>query len=188
MDDQLPSARPPVFLGCLAMASALFAFVVVIVLAVQYFESGATARAVLDDAESYPVGTYEFVPEHNIFIVRLRDGTHLALDDLDAANRANPAVRCRVQPVTPAMGASFTALRDQYARRMSPDAAGANLVFRETCNGAVYDYAGIRLDADGPNLDRHNVAINDDGRLTVNVVTRECSERTDDDLSAPRTC
>lgn len=187
MDDDLASPRPPVFLGCLAMASALFAFVVIIILGVQYLESGTTAWTILDDADSYPIGTYEFVRGENIFIVRLRDGTYLALDDLDAANRANAAVRCRVQPLTPT-SSEFAAIRDRYARRMSPEAAGANLVFRETCNGAVYDYAGIRIDTDGPNLDRHDLDINDAGNLTVNTAVRECSARTEDELAAARKC
>jgi hypothetical protein len=71
---------------------------------------------------------------------------------------------------------------------MSDEAAGSTVVFRESCNNAVYDVTGVRLDTEGRNLDRHPVSITDDGFLSVNVARRVCTERTAEELRAEVDC
>ena len=142
-----------------------------------YLDSGAnTGEMVLNDARAYADGSYEYVGERNYFVVRLPDSSFVALSDLDAANRATPDRRCRVQAVPPEDPGN-AALIEAYGRRITPQAGGWNLVFRETCNGAVYDAAGIRLDRDGRNLDRFPASVDPEGRLVVDVSERECTER-----------
>ena len=60
---------------------------------------------------------------------------------------------------------------------MSAQAAGSTLVFREDCNKAIYDVTGMRLDSEAANLDRYFVAIDEEGRLTVDVSKRRCTAR-----------
>lgn len=179
MNLETPEAvRPPVALGCFAAAAILVVIVGFITFAVVFLESGAdTGKVQLDVPEAYAEGSVEFVGAKNFFLVRLRDGSFLALSDLDAANRANQAQRCRVQ-LTALNDPSLETPAEQLRGRMSAQAAGANSVLRETCNGAVYDIAGANLAPEGPNLDRHPVSVNDAGRLVVETRTRECSERT----------
>ncbi len=178
--------RQPVALGCFLMAAIGAGIIGLAIVLVAWLSSGSTTVA-LDDARAYAVGSVEFVPARNLFVVRLTEIEYLALDDLDAANRANQGRRCRVQPLAAADPAR-AALVQQYASRMSPAAAGSTFVFRESCNNAVYDVAGVRLDTDGPNLDRHPVDIDEQGRLTVNIAKRVCTERSGAKLSQPREC
>lgn len=178
--------RQPVALGCFLMAAIGAALIGLAIVLVAWLSSGSTTVA-LDDARAYAVGSVEFVPARNLFVVRLTETEYVVLDDLDAANRANQGRRCRVQPLAAADPARAALVR-QYAARMSPAAAGSTFVFRESCNNAVYDVAGVRLDADGPNLDRHPVEIDDQGRLAVNIARRVCTERSGARLSLPREC
>jgi hypothetical protein len=60
---------------------------------------------------------------------------------------------------------------------MSAAAAGSTSVLRETCLGAVYDIAGVRLLGEGPNLERFNVVVGADGRIRVDTSKRACSQR-----------
>ena len=176
-DDGITSPRPPVVLGCGLMITAVVALFVVGACLTIYLDSGAnTGEMVLEDARAYAFGSYEYVGARNYFIVRLPDGAFLALADLDAANRATPERRCRVQAV-PAGDPAHAALLELHGRRISTFTGGWTLMFRESCNGAVYDAAGIRLDRDGRNLDRFPVSVNPERRLVVDVSARECSLR-----------
>ncbi len=179
-------ARQPVALGCFLMAALAAVIVGLGIVLVAWLNSGSTTVA-LDDARAYAVGSVEFVPARNVFVVRLTETEYLVLDDLDAANRANQGRRCRVQPLAAADPAR-AALVTQYASRMNPKAAGSTFVFVEACNNAVYDVTGLRLDRDGPNLDRHPVDIDSEGRLTVNIARRTCTQRLAGNLAAPREC
>lgn len=186
--DDLPSPRPPVFLGCFtALAVLVFLFGIGSCLVV-YWESGAdTGDIRLELAEAYAPGTVQYVGQRNLYVARLLDGSFLALADLDAANRANPARRCRVHPVPPGDPA-LPGLVDRYKERMSGAAPGSTLLFREDCNGALYDFTGVRLDADGPNLDRYPTSIDPSGYLIVNVSERQCSSREGPRTAVPREC
>ena len=175
--EEYVSARPPVALGCAFMVTVLVALFVVGACITVYLDSGAdTGEMVLNDARAYADASYQYVGDRNYFVVRLPDSSFVALSDLDAANRATPARRCRVQPVPPEDPANG-AIVAEYGQRISSQAGGWTLVFRETCNGALYDAAGIRLDRDGRNLDRFPASVDEDGRLVVDVSERECSTR-----------
>lgn len=176
-DETFGSPRPPVALGCAFMVTVLVVLFIVGACVTVYLDSGAnTGEMELDDARAYAPQSYQYVGERNYFIVRLPDRSFVALSDLDAANRANSQRRCRVQAVPPDDPASAELLA-LHARRISSQASGWTLVFRETCNGAVYDAAGVRLDQDGRNLDRYPASISPEGNLVVDVSKRECSRR-----------
>lgn len=169
--------RPPVLLGCVGAAAFVAIVVLLAVAAVGFLESGANSgRLVLAPAESYSNGSVEFVAERNFFLMRLGDGSFVALSDLDAANRANPQRRCRVAPIQRSDPA-LPQLLAGYAGRMSAKAAGATLLFRENCNSAVYDATGVRLDGEAANLERFPVEIDSAGRVTVDVSKRLCTKR-----------
>lgn len=173
-----PVPPKPVFAGCLGMIAAIGTMVAIALFMIVYLESGAdTGRMVLRDYRSYAEGIIEYVGERNFYVVRLGDGSFLALDDLDAANRAAEGRRCRVQPLSPADPA-LPDLLATYRSRFSDHASGANVVFREDCNRAVYDAAGLRLDGEGRNLDRYGVGVNEDMQLVVDVSRRICTEAT----------
>ena len=181
------TVRPPVFLGCFFAAAALVIVILGAVFFIKFLESGANSGQVtLDVPDAYAPGNVEYNGQHNFYLVRLRDGSFLALSDLDAANRANQARRCRVQ-ITDLNGA-LTVPKETLTARMSDAARGSSVVLRETCNGAIYDLAGARLDADGPNLDRYPVSVSKAGHLLVDTSTRTCSQRTAGDAFSPATC
>ncbi|MBI2766176.1 MAG: hypothetical protein HYX53_09725 [Chloroflexi bacterium] len=181
-----PAIRPPVAAGCTFLAAAAALSVAIIVFVLNFLSSPDGGKTVLDDAAAYAPGSVQFISTQNIFIVRLGD-TYLALSDLDAANRATPQRRCRVQPLF-AGDPALAALLARYQSRVSPAAAGTSFLFRESCNNAIYDVTGVRLDADGPNLDRHPTDVNGAGRLRVNMARRSCSERREDTLAAAVAC
>jgi hypothetical protein len=158
--DDLPSPRPPVLLGCVtALAALVFLFGIGSCLVV-YWESGAdTGKVRLELAEAYGPGTVQFVGTHNLYIARLPGGAFLALADLD-----------------------------RYRGRLSTEARGSTLIFREDCNGALYDFTGIRLDADGPNLDRYPTSIDTDGYLVVDTSRRTCTVRSGPAEAVQRPC
>ncbi|MEO8539271.1 MAG: hypothetical protein ABI577_05980 [bacterium] len=187
--DPSPNAvRPPVFLGCFLAAAAMVVLILFGLFAITFLESGANDGKVrLDVSEAYAEGSIEFVGAENFFIVRLRDGTFVALADLDQANRANQAQRCRVNLADisdPSLGVSALAL----SAAMTADARGASTILRETCNGAIYDISGARLNGDGANLDRYPISLADDGHLLVDKSARQCSTRSGATVSAYRTC
>lgn len=172
------AVRPPVALGCFAAIAAVVVLGAIVVFLAIFLESGADdGKVQLEVPEAYAEGSVEFVGEKNFFLVRLQDGSFLAVSDLDAANRANQARRCRVQ-LTALREASVASNADQLRARMTPGAAGAEAVLVESCNGRTYDIAGAILDGEGPNLDRFPVSIDGAGRLRVDASTRECSHRT----------
>lgn len=182
------TVRPPVALGCFFAASVVVVIAGIIAFGIVFLESGAdTGEIRLDQAEAYAPGTAEFLGEHNLFLVRLADGSFLALDDLDAANRASQGTRCRVglaNVEASGLGASPQTLRS----RMSPEAAGSRAVLRETCFGAVYDLAGIALLEDARNLDRYTVEVTGSGIVVVDRSERTCSVRTGNQWFSPVRC
>jgi len=186
--DEYVSPRPPVALGCAFMVTVVVVLFIIGACVTTYLDSGAnTGEMVLNDARAYADGSYTYVGERNYFVVRLPDSSFVALSDLDAANRATPERRCRVQAVPPEDPGN-TALIEAYGRRISSQAGGWTLVFRETCNGAVYDAAGIRIDRDGRNLDRFPASVDPDGKLVVDVSERECSERDGSNVARSVSC
>ena len=187
MEHPAPAIRPPVALGCTFAAAGIGFAVVLIIFLLIFLNSGANSgTVVLEKPEAYPAGTVQYQQADNFYLVRLQDGKFLALSDLDAANRASSR-RCRVHPLTSAdpVRAQLVA---QYAGRMSPQAAGSTYLLREDCNLAVYDFTGQRLDDEAPNLDRLAVATNKQGRLTVDVTKRTCTQRDGAQSFAPITC
>lgn len=159
-----------------------------IVFAVAFLESGSDdGRAVLDPVASYAVPSATRVPERGLWVVRLVPGDFLALADLDAANRAGSARRCRVYPVD-ATDPGLPELLSRYRSRVSAEAAGMPFLFREDCNGALYDAAGVRLDRDGPNLDRIATDIDSRGRIVAHTARRTCTARDGAVATAGRPC
>jgi hypothetical protein len=171
-----PPAKPPVLLGCGLFLGVIAVLVVAVVGFVVFLDSGsATGKVTLDRAAAYAEGSVERFPERGFYLVRLRDDI-LALVDIDAANRLAQGRRCRVAPIAPADPA-LPGILERYRRSFSPPAAGSPIVFREDCNGALYDVAGMRLDGEGPNLDRYPVEVNEAGFVVVDTAKRSCSER-----------
>lgn len=189
MKDSAPATvRPPVALGCAAAAGTLVILALIVMAAIAFLESGAnTGRMVLEREEAYAPGSVEFIGAKNFHLVRLADGQFLALSDLDAPNRANAQRRCRVAPI-PANDPALPNLIGEYRTRMSPPAAGSTLLFREDCNHAIYDVAGLRLDENAANLDRYRVGVDDSGRVTVDLSKRTCSVRSEAQAFAATTC
>lgn len=181
-------AKPPVALGCFFAVSVVVAIFGLAAFAIVFLESGAdTGKIELDAADSYRAGTAEFVSEHNIYLVRLPDGSFVALADMDAANRASTGSRCRVG-VAPLAEADSPLSTEQLRSRMSAEAAGSSVVLRETCFGAVYDIAGVRLTGDGRNLDRFDVGIDSGGRVVADRSERSCSVREGATWASPVDC
>ena len=186
--EPLGTPRRPIAMGCALAAMVVAGLVVFVVFATLFFESGAeTGKIRLEVAESYALGSIEFVAPRNFYLVRISPREFIALSDLDAANRANPQRRCRVSPI-PRDDPGLTALLERFAAATNPAASGSTLIFRETCNGALYDVTGLRLNGPGSNLDRYPVAIDSAGRVTVDVSKRRCSERVEQELFAEIDC
>jgi hypothetical protein len=181
--------RPPVLLGCGALLGILVLLVSGGVCAAVFLESGADSGMIqLQDAGAYAPGSVEFVSEFNLFIVRDLDGNYHALDDLDAANRASQSRRCRVQAI-PAAHPDFARLRVDYNAALSPPGRRLSFLFREDCNGALYDGAGVRLNASGErNLDRFAVSEASNGRLEVSTGERICTQTQGPEFFAPLDC
>jgi hypothetical protein len=179
-----PSVKPPVALGCTLAAAAFVVAIVIALTFVVFLESGSDHGALtLDPAASYEPGTVTRVAEEGLYIVRLED-EFFALDDLDAANRASEGARCRVAPLAPSDPA-LPAILDEFGDVISPAAGGSTLVFREDCNGALYDATGARLDAAGPALTRYRTTIDQAGRLVVDTTRPLCPGGRSD---APPSC
>lgn len=175
-------------LGCTVAAALVVVAAVGIVFAAMFFESGAeSGEVVLSARDAYAKGSIEHVRERNFYLVRLGDGSFLALADLDTANRASAQRPCRVAPLDPG-DATLPALLARYGSAMSPQVAGSTLILRADCTGAVYDVTGVRLDRDGPNLDRFAVRIGEDGRVRVGLNKRTCSTRSETNLFGPLGC
>jgi hypothetical protein len=183
-----PSPRP-VLLGCVGAAAVVALLVLIVIFVVIFLESGADdGQLDLEQARAYAEGSVEFVGQRNIYLVRLEEDDFYALYDLDAANRANAQRRCRVAPIAP-NDPLLPALLEQYRSNMSAQARGSNFLFRETCNNAVYDVTGLRLDnTTAPNLDRYRVTIRNNGRLSVDLTERICTTRTASDPFTPTAC
>ena len=171
-----PAVRPPVFLGCTAALLAVFAVVVAAVFFVGFLQSGAdTGKRTLNAAVAYAPGTIQYVSQQNLYVARTPDGQLLALSDLDAANRA-AQVRCRVGEIAP-NDPTLPQLLKEYGARMSPQALDSTVLLQESCHNAIYDYTGLRLDSNGPNLERYAVSIDAQGKLVVDVSKRTCTQR-----------
>ncbi|MCO5203307.1 MAG: hypothetical protein M9925_16620 [Chloroflexi bacterium] len=187
-DEGVQNARPPVLLGCVSLLAFVIAVFGLAAFLIVFLESGAdTGKVRLEDAEAYAPGSVEFIGEEHLFLVRLADGAYLALADLDAANRARTERRCRVAPMQ-LTDARLPGILARYGAVMSDDAAGSTLVFREECGGALYDVTGLRLDAEGRNLDRYPVSIDSAGRVVVDTAKRQCSQREQLNPFAPAGC
>lgn len=172
-----PAIRPPVALGCTAIVAAALLSAFAIALFLIFIQSGAAGGlAVLNPPAAYPPGSMQYISEHNFYLSRLPDGSFVALSDLDSSNRANPQHRCRVARID-TTDPALPELVAQYASRMSPQAAGSTTLLREDCYGGLYDITGVRLNGDGPNLDRLAVDVNGSGKLEVNYTKRTCSQR-----------
>lgn len=170
------------------MVAAVLLIVVAAVFAVRYLESGSDSGEVtLGALEEYASGSVTRDAAHGLYVVRLADGSVLALSDLDAANRARSDRRCRVEPISET-DPGLPALLDRLRAAFSPPAVGSTLIFREECEGHMYDFAGVRLDADGPNLDRLAVVFDGEGRVVANTAKRTCTARAGAALLSPTRC
>lgn len=175
-------------LGCFFVVAVLALIVGVAAFGIVFLESGANSGEVkLENAEAYAPGTAAFVASKNTFLVRLSDGSFLALLDLDSANRANQAQHCRVN-LLPIDEPGTGATTEQLQGRISVAARGSSSILYESCFGSIYDIAGIRLNGTGPNLDRYRVSIDDAGRVLLDTTKRQCSQRTSTSESIAMAC
>jgi hypothetical protein len=180
--------RPPVALGCgtavLAAAGVVLAFVFFVV----FLNGGSASSTVtLAAADSYAPGTVTYNGDHRFYIVRLKEGQFIILADMDAANEASTTRKCRVQPLKPD-DPKLLPMLNQYGPKMSPQAQSTTFLFREACNGAVYDITGVRLDGTGPNLARYASEIDPGGKLVVDLRSKHCSLRGSTNFFAPTAC
>ncbi|MEX0783633.1 MAG: hypothetical protein WD557_13395 [Dehalococcoidia bacterium] len=182
-------SRPPVLLGCAALVAVVVAVILGGVCAAVFLESGADSGKVqLEDADAYAPGSITYNGEFNFFVVRSREGEFFALDDLDAANRANQGRRCRALALSP-RDPDREQLVTRYQAAMSPQGRSLGIILRENCNGAVYDGLGVRLDTPGErNLDRFAVREASNGRLEVSTGERLCSHREEGNLVSAVDC
>lgn len=188
MSTDPPPVRPPVALGCTFAVAAIVAVVAFIGFAIVFLESGADRGEItLLPAASYPEGHLEYLRAEHVHFIRMPSGDFLALSDLDAANRAASGTRCRAHQV-PFEDPALREIVDTYRSRFSPAAAGYAVVFRETCNGALYDLAGVRLNGDGPNLDQLEVTTDANGRVVIDTRERTCTERVAAEIARPVEC
>ncbi len=170
-----PRLTNPAPFGCLALVVGVVFLGFFIGFLILFLGSGAeTGKIELRAADTYAPGSYDYNGERNFYLIRLGNGSFLALADLDAANRAATGHRCRVAPI-PGNDPDLPALLDQYRAQLDGPAEGSTLLFREDCNGAVYNVLGERLGADERNLDRFDVSISSRGRVVVDVSKRRCS-------------
>ncbi len=170
-----PQPTNPAPFGCLALVAAVVFLGFFVGFLILFLGSGAeTGKIELRAANTYAPGSYDYNGERNFYLIRLGNGSFLSLADLDAANRAATGHRCRVAPIA-GNDPGLASLLDQYRARLDGPVEGSTLLFREDCNGAVYNALGERLDADERNLDRFDVSIDDQGRVVVDVSKRRCS-------------
>lgn len=163
------------------MFAALSVFVLL------FLDSGSDRGVItLLHPESYPPGTVTHVPEHGLFVVNLGAGL-LVLSDDDPASGLPEGRRCRVR-AHDAGEPGAAALVASYSARISPGAEGAETVLVGDCGGAVYDVTGVRLDGDGPNLDRLESSVDEAGRVSVNSRARTCTRRRAAEFELPALC
>ncbi len=174
-------------MGCGLAVIALIAAFALVGGCIVFAESGADdGKVVLRDARSYEPGSLEYVTASNFYVLTQADSSFIVMSDLDAANRANQARRCRIQQMP--RTSALAALLEQYKARISPEASGATVLFEEGCNGARYDLLGTRLDADGRNLDTFETEIDSRGNLVVDTRQRICTTRTAESLRESVEC
>ena len=169
-------ARPPIALGCAVALAVVGGVIALAAFSVTYLESGAETRTiVLGPGASYAIGSVTPIAADRLFVVRLAEGTFLALADLDDASRAAGRQECRVAPI-PREDPRLAGLLARHDARISPAARGLRFLFTG-CDDALYDVTGIRIDGDGPNLDRYATSSDEEGNLAVDLEDRTCSER-----------
>lgn len=181
-------ARPPVAVGCGAAILAILGVVLAFVFFVVFLNGGSESSTVtLANADSYAPGSVTYNGDHRVYIVRMQKGEFIILADLDAANEASTTRKCRVQPIK-TDDPQFLAMVKQYTPKMSTEAQSMPFLFREACNGAVYDITGLRLDSGGPNLARYASSIDPSGKLVVDLRSKHCSIRSSTSFFAPTAC
>jgi hypothetical protein len=177
-----------VALGCVGALAVAGLTVFIVVIGIQFAESGAdTGRTVLDVPEAYARPSVTRVGDRQVWLVRTRSGRFFALADLDAANREAAGRKCRVNPIADT-NSELVPLLQEYVGALSGPAAETPLLFREDCKSALYDAAGVRLDGPGPNLDRYETSVDEQGRLIFEAGKRVCTAREDGDAFALRKC
>lgn len=182
------AGRPPVALGCSLAVLAVVVGVLFVGGCIAFVESGAdSGKVVLRDADSYEFASVDYQGENNFFLVRTPQGEFVAFSDLDAANRSNPSRQCRANLVRFGDPA-HARITDDFGERFSRESGGSQIIFREACNDAVYDLAGIRLDADARNLDQFSVTIDRQNRVVVDVSRRICTSRDEREFRLSTTC
>ena len=175
-------------IGCSLALLAVVLAVLFVGGCIAFAESGAdSGKVTLRDANSYEFGSVDFIGENNFFLSRTPQGEFLALSDLDSANRSNAARQCRANLVN-FRDPAHPRLTQEYSGRFSSEAGSSRVLFREACNDAVYDLAGVRLDEDGRNLDQFSVTIDDRNQVVVDVSRRICSAREEQEYRLPASC
>jgi len=177
LNEAVPAPRPSLLLGCGVGLAILVMVVIVGGACIVFAESGSDAGSVtMENIAVYPPGSISRRADRGFYVVGLPGGGVVAFSDLDAANRTAEGRRCRVSLMEGDDPAHALAI-EEFGERLSPESGGTPLLLREECNGALYDVAGIRIDADGRNLDRYRVDLDDAERLVVFTASRTCSER-----------
>ena len=144
-----PAARDEpegVAAGCL-VGGVLFLLGAVAVVVLLAWQMREDSRVDIGTAGGYVAGTPVYYASDHLFVVRLEDGSVIALSDLDPHNP--PGRRsCRVT-FRPDLG------EDEESGR-----------FFDACTGAMYDITGQALSNDGLGLSPLEIE-SDDGRLRV---------------------
>ncbi len=186
--DVEPTGQRPVAMGCSLAVLTVVLSVIAVGGCIAFAESGAnTGKITLRDADSYDYDSVDFNGANNFYLVRTPSGQLVAFSDLDVANRSNSARQCRVIIVHP-QAPEFVRLSDEFEGRFSSQAGSSPTMFREACNDAVYDLAGVRIDEDGRNLDQFSVTIDRQNRVVVDISRRICTARELREFRLPATC
>lgn len=175
-------------LGCTLVVLALVIGVVLVGGCIAFAESGAdTGKTTLLDADAYDFDTFTYEGERNYFLNRMPSGEFVAVSDLDAANRANASRQCRATIVHP-QDPAYKRLIEDYGEQISAEAGSSEFLFREACNDAVYDLAGVLVSGEGRNLDQFRVTIDRRNQVIVDVSKRTCTERRGTDQRVEVAC
>jgi hypothetical protein len=171
MSEERAHARPRSLAGCLLrVVLAVAAVIVAVVIIGETFDQGDKAHQPLrrfdaGPAENYQRGDVSFLAGLPVWVVRLQDGTFLAL-----YNRSP-----KQQEADGSCRASYDETASIGAAEPVPGFSGA---FVEDCDGLRTAWRAdgtLAFGAGYGNLDRFDTSVNDQGHLIIRLDSRTCT-------------
>ena len=162
--------------GLLALGGALLGLLLPTAAVVSFLAPRSTGEQDVVYAgriEDFPLASVRYFESKHFYLVRLRDGSFLALYDLDVRNQS------RVVGETLVAGCRVRLNSEPYVQnilRVSEPVFGFEThALREGCGGSTYDLTGRRLFGPTPaRLDRFPVSIGPAGEVKVDLQRRQC--------------